>query len=73
MTKEDLKKAWYAGDKEAPLCVNCRYFHKHYIRYPWKEKDSAPYVEIDYGHCSYPRIKQKRQWDSCDHFEKAQT
>lgn len=47
---------------DAPLCVNCRHFWRHYIYH-------GGYQPIDTGHCTYPRIKPRKGYETCEHFE----
>ena len=45
-------------------CGNCRHFRLHYIKAGYR------YAPIRYGHCVFPRLKQ-RNTDSaaCSHFK----
>jgi hypothetical protein len=45
---------------ELPVCVNCRYFVRHYLR------DGRP---LECGHCVHPRIKNRKTYDYCSNFE----
>lgn len=56
-------KIWVT-DKNAELCGECRYFHRHYI---W---DGKRYCMTAMGHCSTPQIKARTAKDSCGYFEK---
>ena len=44
----------------AQLCINCKYFHRHYRKDGWA---------FDSGHCVYPRLKLRRAYDSCNYFQ----
>lgn len=44
-----------------PVCVNCRYFHRHYL------VDGSP---LECGHCTEPRLKYRNTYDYCDKFER---
>lgn len=45
---------------DTEVCYNCTHFHTHY------SKDGAL---ICSGHCAYPRLKERRLWDTCGKFE----
>lgn len=45
-------------------CVNCRHFHLHYIKNDRTER----YTPLCCGHCSFPRIKDRRVYNRCEHF-----
>jgi hypothetical protein len=50
------------------MCVNCRYFHQHYMLVnPLLHRTS--FVELPCGHCTYNRIRYKKVYDFCEHFE----
>ena len=46
---------------EAPLCVNCRHFYRHY---------NAKGQRVRCGHCDYPRVKTRMPYDICGHFQR---
>ncbi len=54
-------KSWaskvYEGQK---VCYTCRHYHQHY------GFDRGKYFEVDWGHCAKPRIKARRQDQTCD-------
>ena len=43
-----------------PVCANCRFFLRHYL------VDGRP---LECGHCTYPRLKDRKTYDYCDNFE----
>ena len=44
---------------EAKLCTNCKHFYQHY-------NDKGDKVQC--GHCTYPRLKTRMPYDTCDTF-----
>ena len=45
-------------------CSDCKHFRQHYIRYR-----KGVYRWCNFGHCVYPRIKQRiRTTPACEHF-----
>ena len=60
------KKGYEALDRH--LCGGCKYFRQHYVKLP-----SEYYVRIEYGHCVYPRLKKRREDETCPHWEAAAT
>lgn len=50
-------------------CRTCRHFRLHYIKYK-----SGYYHPIDYGHCVYPRIKNRDGGKpACPHYQQIDT
>jgi len=47
------------------ICLNCEHFHQHY------NKVGSAMWAMEYGHCSYPRMKIRKVTDSCVHFEQS--
>lgn len=44
-------------------CQECRHFYQHYV------VDDKQCVAIHCGHCTYPRLKNRRpEMPACDHF-----
>jgi len=45
------------------LCKDCKYFVQHYIKFGRK------FTETNYGHCIYPRMKNRKMMQViCEHF-----
>ena len=49
-------------------CVNCRHFMQHYIHDDVPHMHVSEYTPISIGHCTYPRIKDRRVEQSCQNF-----
>lgn len=54
-------KGWQAVSEEC--CGNCKYFHQHYTR----DKQGG-YSPLWCGHCTYPRLKNRRNEETCPHW-----
>lgn len=64
----------YRWVKDAPFCIglmdgdrccaNCVHYHPHYVR-----RSFGDFYKISWGHCSYPRLKNRKVLDVCEHFE----
>lgn len=52
-------------EPETEACANCKHFYQHYIL-SW-----AGFDPLEQGHCCYPRLKNRRVTDCCEHFERA--
>lgn len=61
-----MRKMDQDTEKEArtDICQNCEHYCAHYIL----DRDIEQFVEIDYGHCMYPRNKIRMKQDTCAHF-----
>lgn len=46
------------------MCANCRYFIQYYRR-----AGEFDYRTVAEGHCTYPRTKFRKPWDTCKYFE----
>lgn len=55
----------YFLPKDVPMCINCRHFFQHYVKI--NSQQCAP---IDWGHCSFPRLKPRQGFDTCQYFSK---
>lgn len=65
MNVHERRETYYwAMSADAPLCANCKHFYLHYL--PHGEYDFRP---ANSGHCCYPRLKLRRVYDTCEHFE----
>lgn len=43
-----------------PMCANCIYYYPHYSKEGWS---------FGLGHCIHPRLKNRRAYDLCEHFQ----
>lgn len=50
----------------AACCANCAHFHQHYVLSRAPGHGFAP---ICWGHCDYPRIKNRNGLDGCERYE----
>lgn len=48
-----------------PTCRTCQYFHEHYVRM------GAQYLPLYYGHCCYPRVKNRYDHQVCRYWSPA--
>ncbi len=48
--------------RDVPMCANCEHFYQHYI------KQGTDYHPLSFGHCAYPRMKDRDTFDLCEHF-----
>lgn len=61
MNVHERREAYYWNlTKETPLCINCKHFHQHY------QRNGRPFNS---GHCCFPRLKLRKDYDTCEHFE----
>lgn len=44
---------------QEPICRTCQYYHEHYVHM------GNHYHELFYGHCCYPRIKNRYDHQTC--------
>jgi len=52
-------------ETEEKMCKGCRYFNQHYV------KARSGYMPTDYGHCTNPRLREKRPGTpACTRFSK---
>lgn len=52
--------------KDVAMCINCKYFHRHYALGP--SKCTTHCLPLNLGHCEYPRIKGRKTYDTCEYF-----
>lgn len=58
-------KAFHAGiDEKTQVCANCTHFVQHFMYDP-----KLGYTLMHMGHCVYPRMKERKAYDDCKHFE----
>lgn len=61
MTAQERMEAYfYAHDTTIPICANCVYYREHY------NKDGC---HLNMGHCTFPRLKPRRVYDTCANFK----
>ena len=48
-------------------CSNCKHFYQHYVL------TEHGYLATNAGHCCYPRLKDRKPTDYCDHWEYKET
>ena len=53
-------------DESEECCVNCTHFIQHYTFTPHGKQ---PFIPVHCGHCTHPRIKDRKPNDTCNHFE----
>lgn len=47
-------------------CGSCGRFTRHYIWYvPPRSPDAGRFMPLEVGHCAYPRVKDRREGQSC--------
>lgn len=58
-------------DEREEVCANCQHFIQHYVK-PGRYEIIAGRYEIiacNAGHCTYPRLKDRKPGETCDKFE----
>ena len=53
--------------KETECCQNCKHFYQHYVENMFCKERFTPTV---FGHCVYPRFKNRKCEDVCGKFER---
>ena len=72
LTKREREQIYFRQkwkfSPEIPFCINCEHFYQHYIKAgpPIFTVSMQP---LDCGHCSYPRMKHREAYDTCEYFE----
>lgn len=51
-----------------PMCINCKHFHRHYV-HKGPPVYTVQWTPLNCGHCAYPRLKDRKAYDTCEHFE----
>lgn len=67
--REELycRQCWRLPE-DIPFCINCAHFHRHYVvGGPPVFKVSM--VPLDCGHCAFPRMKERKAYDTCGRFQ----
>lgn len=60
-----MKMAVYEK-RDDVYCGSCGHFIRHYIWYvPPRSPDAGRFMPLGVGHCAYPRIKDRREGQSC--------
>lgn len=60
MTEKERKLCYQTElTPETPLCINCEHYHQHY---------NVKGDKVQCGHCTYPRLKTRMPYDTCDSF-----
>ncbi len=67
MTDHDRYLALVYHDRTVPMCATCAHYIQHYVK---GDQYRGGYLPTCYGHCSYPRVKQRLPHDLCTHYEK---
>lgn len=57
---ERMRKYIWNLTEETPFCINCTHFYRHYL-----QSGKA----LDCGHCVFPRVKDRKAYDTCEHFQ----
>lgn len=53
----------YGIDEREEVCANCKYFWQHYVY-----ESRCGFSPCNAGHCTYPRLKNRKTNDTCRHF-----
>lgn len=67
--QEMLEEAKRISQTLVPKCVNCQYYHPHYVPSIHPSNGMVYFTCIREGHCDYPRLKNRTENDVCRHFE----
>lgn len=67
MTDNDRYLALVYNDMTVPMCATCAHYIKHYVK---SDPRRGGYTPIFYGHCAYPRVKNRLPHNLCAHYEK---
>lgn len=69
-TVEALREAQAEEKMQIPICKNCEHFHPHfYISTDCTRGYNFRFGKMHLGHCSYPRCKDRKETDSCQHYK----
>lgn len=72
MTRREREKMYnrqcWRFPTDIPFCINCEHFYQHYVKGgpPVYTIDMVP---LDCGHCAFPRTKERKAYDTCEHFK----
>jgi len=69
MTQHVLPVPAFSYPASCECCANCVYFYQHYQKYISAEAPGKEYfAPLNYGHCTYPRLKNRNADDVCLNF-----
>ena len=70
MTLNERRELYYWNlTPDAPLCINCKHFTRHYTKMEPPMCKVVRIKQIDCGHCFYPRAKPRNAYDTCKYFQ----
>lgn len=49
---------------QALVCGTCAHYHQHYVLGNYQKP-----IPLWYGHCSFPKLKDRRPDETCDRWE----
>ena len=56
--------------KTEQVCCNCKHYIQHYITVCFGHANEYMEVRpVNFGHCTFPRVKSRKPGDSCGYFE----
>lgn len=65
-----LKEAKAEAKMQLPICKNCDHYQPHFfIDTEWTMGRKFAFGKMACGHCKYPRLKDRRETDSCQHYK----
>lgn len=48
-----------------PMCKNCKHYYQHYTYF----EDLKRFMPMNVGHCTEPRLKDRKPFDLCTRYE----
>lgn len=67
MTPLERGRLWaFIRQEIVPSCATCKHFAQHYIYMEHFRR----YDRMHQGHCKHWRIKPRKVYDLCDHYER---
>lgn len=66
ISRRERQEAFFYGMETGEVCKNCKHFYQHYVL---NEREKC-FEKIAVGHCVYPRMKDRKVFDTCDKFER---
>lgn len=67
--REIIMQQHYGIAPDSEVCGNCKHFVQHYISNPLTLLPR--FSPLGFGHCTFPRVKNRTVHDTCDKFEPA--